>query len=868
MPTHEEFGLDLDFLTSLEHRLVVPEEVAIVGAGRWAKVMCDVLSTFSPPISSIVLVAERNYSATLRWLDDRLTAADRNGHGRVSVRSSLRDVLESDRTEAAIVTKMASEHYATTRQLLLAGKHVLVEKPFVLRAAEARELTGLARTRGLTLAVGYEFMFARALHHFRQVLREHLTDVREVRFVWEAAKNSVKWGVRKQPDLSANVVTDLYPHILSKLQTLFGHHDVVLREVTSRDGCSHAEIEFQYGSRSVTASLDKDAREDRRLVLVTSSDGRCLRLDYTTEPGRIDLDGQLLAADELSQTFPRSLTSEIAYFFAQIKRADVMIPNLAERTVHVVDATERANSALVARQTQELRPWLWKDLPASIPDGVGQILRHQLLDALLRQGLVDNPKDHQALDRWVGHAFRIAHRFSRDPWAEQSDLLTREALDPMQLIRVNAAMRDSEFLQNLIVREGMARQYWSTILPLVETNSIDAVLTNAYQFPLRIGIYAAVSCMFSCTFCGRMENPDARYSQRDIAPGNDLFDRVFAAMPAGVSTLSLGGGLEPLTNPNLDDVIRSAKRHGHRVPLVTNGYMLTPLYVKRHEGLWDVDVLRISLYGVDEESYAQVTKKRGAFQLVKNNVIEFLKERRRRRSGPRVGFNFIVLVNTTGEVLRLLDLITEINEAVGGDGIDFLTLREDFSLREGEGLTVEERQTLVDVFQEFKDKRDRVCPNLSVDFGYALYPLSQGTMGKGLPMVGYDRMLPRAYPQVSVAIDLLGDVYLYRDAAFPNRPGADRYRIGTITKTRSLETIVREFIASGREIAPLPNDTWLMDAFDHVVTNLIWQAQADDRAGIPFRLGPVARRAHDPRRDPGERQKPAAVNYWQGLFGV
>ena len=868
MAASTEFVLDLDFLTNLERRLAVPDEVAIVGAGRWAKVMCDVLSAFSPPVASIVLVAERNYEATQRWLDDRLRAVPSNGHGRVSVRPSLHDVLESDRTEVAIVTKMASEHYATTKRLLLAGKHVLVEKPFVLRAAEAEELTGLARTRGLTLAVGYEFMFARALHHLRQVTREHFTDVSAVRFVWEDAKNSVKWGVRKQPDLSANIVTDLYPHILSQLVILFGRQDVVLRGITSRDGCAHAEIEMQYGSRSVTASLDKDAREDRRLILVSSPDGRCLRLDCTTEPGRIDLDGQPLAADGLAETFPRSLTTEIAYFFAQITKADVMIPNTAERTVHVVDATERANAALVTRQTQEVRPWLWKDLPASIPESVGRILRHQLLDPLLRHGLVDNPKDNDTLDRWVGHAFRIAHRFSRDPWAGQADLLTEEGLDALQLIRLNAAMRDSDFLQNLIVREGMARQYWSTILPLVETNSIDAVLTNSYQFPLRLGIYAAVSCMFSCTFCGRMENPDARYAQRDIAPGNELFDRVFSAMPVGVSTLSLGGGLEPLTNPNLDDVIRSAKRHGHRVPLVTNGYMLTPLYVKRHEGLWDVDVLRISLYGVDEDSYAQVTKKPGAFRLVKSNVIEFLKERRRRQSGPRVGFNFIVLVNTTGEVLRLLDLIAEINDAVGGDGIDFLTLREDFSMREGEGLSVEERQALVDLFQEFKDRRARMCPSLSVDYGYALYPLSQGTMGKGLPMVGHEKMLPRAYPQVSVALDLLGDVYLYRDAAFPNRPGADRYKIGTVTSTRSLETIVREFIASGREITPLPNDPWLMDAFDHVVTNLVWQAHADDRAGIPFRLGPVTRRAHDPRREASERQKPAAVNYWQGLFGV
>lgn len=79
--------------------------------------------------------------------------------------------------------------------------------------------------------------------------------------------------------------------------------------------------------------------------------------------------------------------------------------------------------------------------------------------------------------------------------------------------------------------------------------------------------------------------------------------------------------------------------------------------------------------------------------------------------------------------------------------------------------------------------------------------------------------------------DLLGDVYLYRDAAFPQRPGADRYKIGTITPTRPLEVVIREFLDKGQRILPMVNDTWLMDAFDHVVTNLIWQAGADERVG-------------------------------------
>ena len=862
VPVQSGFVLDADFLGCLKNRLVVPEAVAVVGAGRWAKVMCRVLANFTPPVGRIVLVAERNYESTREWIDER-QQEEENGWRRVAVCPSIGHLLQLERVDAAVVTKMASEHHAAARQLLLAGKHVLVEKPFVLAPDEARELIALARAQRRTLAVGYEFMFARTLHHFRETVARHLLDVSAVEFVWDDTRNAVKWGLPKAPDLSANIVTDLYPHILSQLEMLFGRRDVALRRVESRDGCSDVRIELEYGTIDVRVSLDKAAAESRRLIVVESSRAQRLRLDYTSEPGHVDLDGVVLPSDRLMHRFPASLTSEIAYFFAQIERPEMTIPNTAEETVHFVDATARANLELGRRQTQEVRSWLWKDLPATTPDSVRRILGHHLFDGLLRHGLVANPKDTEAVDRWASRAFRVIHRFSRDPWTEQADVLAQEGLDKAGLVRFNAALRDSDFVQRLIAREGVARQYWSTILPLSETNALAAVLANRYQFPLRLGIYAAVSCMFYCSFCGRMENPEARYAHGDVVPGNALFDQIFEAMPRGVSTLSLGGGLEPLTNPRLDDVIRSAKRYGHKVPLVTNGYMLTPNYVRRHDGLWDVDVLRISLYGVDEDSYYQVTKKRGAFSIVKNNVIEFLKERRRRQSGPRVGFNFIVLVNTTGEVLRLVDLIAEINEAVGGPGIDFLTLREDFSRREGDGLTAEERCALVEIFCEFNQRRARLCPSLNVDFGYALYPLSEATVWPGLAMVGDDRMLPKAYPQVSVALDLLGDVYLYRDAVFPGRPGADRYKIGTVTTTRSLEAIVRDFLAKGREIAPRPNDTWLMDAFDHVVTNLVWQAQSDERIGIPFRLGPVRRCMED---EP--RAQPVAVNYWQGLYGA
>ena len=49
------------------------------------------------------------------------------------------------------------------------------------------------------------------------------------------------------------------------------------------------------------------------------------------------------------------------------------------------------------------------------------------------------------------------------------------------------------------------------------------------------------------------------------------------------------------------------------MPLITNGYSLTENFVKRNPGIWKLDSLRLSLYGVDEESYYFITRLKKLF---------------------------------------------------------------------------------------------------------------------------------------------------------------------------------------------------------------------------------------------------------------
>ena len=70
-------------------------------------------------------------------------------------------------------------HYEQAKKALLAGKHVILEKPFATRLQDARELVALARSRGLFLAEAVPTSF---LPNFT-VLREALDKIGDIRLV-------------------------------------------------------------------------------------------------------------------------------------------------------------------------------------------------------------------------------------------------------------------------------------------------------------------------------------------------------------------------------------------------------------------------------------------------------------------------------------------------------------------------------------------------------------------------------------------------------------------------------------------------------------------------------------------------------------
>jgi dTDP-4-amino-4,6-dideoxy-D-glucose ammonia-lyase len=375
------------------------------------------------------------------------------------------------------------------------------------------------------------------------------------------------------------------------------------------------------------------------------------------------------------------------------------------------------------------------------------------------------------------------------------------------------------------VTSSPAGKYWTnTIFPLEADGVLDDALRGRPRFPHIVGLYPGPTCMFRCHFCVRVTG--ARYRGDALGHGTDLLASVIDEMPThNPHAMYLSGGLEPLTNPRTGELVARAAGRGLALTLYTNSFALTEQTLNRQPGLWRLHALRTSLYGLNEEEYQATTGKRG-YQRVKDNLRRFQRLRAERDEPVRLGLNYIILPGRADRLAALLDYLEELTEAAPDRPVDFLNVREDYSGRDDGRLADAERDELTAALSDFHEQAARRLPALAVDYGYALESLRAGVPAQ-LPRIRPDTMRPGGHPQVAVQIDLLGDVYLYREAGFPDLPGATRYVAGRIGSGLGLHDVVARFVESGAAVVPADGDEYFLDGFDQVVTARLRQLETD-----------------------------------------
>lgn len=124
------------------------------------------------------------------------------------------EVLENKKVDLVSIATPVHTHYPLAKQALLAGKHVMVEKPLTGSVAEAEELVDLATKQGRILMVDHTFIYHPAVEKIRDVIkRGELGDI--------CYYDSVRINLGLfQHDIS--VLWDLAPHDASIMEHIIG----------------------------------------------------------------------------------------------------------------------------------------------------------------------------------------------------------------------------------------------------------------------------------------------------------------------------------------------------------------------------------------------------------------------------------------------------------------------------------------------------------------------------------------------------------------------------------------------------------------------------------------------------------------------
>jgi len=178
-----------------------PPGIAVIGSGYWGK---NLIRNFHE-LGALNLICDK---------DETVLGHFKEQYPDVETCFALNEVLSRHDIKGVVIATPAETHHTIAREILLAGKHVFVEKPFVLDEKEAEHLTNLAESTGLVLMVGHVLQY-----HPVFVRLKELADSGELGRINYVYSHRLNLGKIRREE---NILWSFAPHDISMILSLAG----------------------------------------------------------------------------------------------------------------------------------------------------------------------------------------------------------------------------------------------------------------------------------------------------------------------------------------------------------------------------------------------------------------------------------------------------------------------------------------------------------------------------------------------------------------------------------------------------------------------------------------------------------------------
>jgi len=144
-------------------------------------------------------------------------------HTKVQVFDDALSLINHTDAELVVITSPNQSHYPLAKAAILAGKHLVVEKPFALHLHQASELVELAAQQGVSICAFHNRRYDDDFLALQCLIAEgRLGQIRLMQSSFDRFRPTVQQRWRESAEFGSGILFDLGPHLIDQALLLFG----------------------------------------------------------------------------------------------------------------------------------------------------------------------------------------------------------------------------------------------------------------------------------------------------------------------------------------------------------------------------------------------------------------------------------------------------------------------------------------------------------------------------------------------------------------------------------------------------------------------------------------------------------------------
>lgn len=227
------------------------------------------------------IAVNKGYNLYGAW--ERSKKAIKDFYKEVKSFDTLEEMLADEDIELVIVNTPNATHFDYAKKALNAGKHVIVEKPFVINSQQGAELIALAEKQQKKISVYHNRRYDSGAKLLKKVVDEELLgEIGEAEFHYDRFRKELSPKVHKEtPGPGAGLLYDLGSHLIDEALQLFGKpqavfaDNLILRSFSKVD--DYFELLLYYPHKRVRLKASNQIREAVPAFVLHGSKGSLVK---------------------------------------------------------------------------------------------------------------------------------------------------------------------------------------------------------------------------------------------------------------------------------------------------------------------------------------------------------------------------------------------------------------------------------------------------------------------------------------------------------------------------------------------------------------------------------------------------------------